>query len=144
MNAFDIQKHIVEILTQNSFNAVASEVKEGFAKPAVFVSVHPIQHERLMCGMEQVTDSVEIKFFPSVETAAECIKTSDKIIDIFYYSPFRVEGHTFTVESIETNIEDYILTVNFELTYEQPMPDTNEYANIENMDMNMNIKTEVE
>ena len=37
----DIQKRLAEILTGNGFNVVASEVDEGFDKPAVFVTVYP-------------------------------------------------------------------------------------------------------
>ena len=142
MNEFTIQKRIAEILTANGFMVVASEVQEGYKKPAIFVSVHPSEHEKLMCGMEQVTDTVEIKYIPAVETAAECIRISDKLIDIFYYSPFRVENNIFTVERIETDIEDYVLYVSFELTYEQPYAIAENYEETENVDMNLRMEAE--
>ena len=60
----DIQTRISEILTDAGFNVVASEVEEGFNKPAVFVSVFPADAKLLSCGgaSEEVTDSIEIKY----------------------------------------------------------------------------------
>lgn len=144
MNSWDIQKEIAEILTQNGFNVVASEVNEGFKKPAVFVNVYPVQHERLMCDMEKVVNSIEIKYIPAVETVAECVKTSEKLAEIFYYSPFTVCGCTFTVESIESETEDYTLYVSFEIAYEQPMPYFSEYDDVDDIKMDLKAKTEVE
>lgn len=37
----DIQTRTAEILMNAGFNVVASEVDEGFLKPAVFVSAYP-------------------------------------------------------------------------------------------------------
>ena len=37
----DIQTRTAEILANAGFNVVASEVDEGFLKPAVFVSAYP-------------------------------------------------------------------------------------------------------
>ena len=37
----DIQTRTAEILADAGFNVVASEVDEGFLKPAVFVSAYP-------------------------------------------------------------------------------------------------------
>lgn len=142
MSEIDIQVELVNKLKECGFFVIASEVDEGFPKPAVFVSVIPTIHERLMCDCEAVTDTVTITYYPAKETAAECVRVSDKIIDIFYYSPFRVNGHTFTVEKIETNIDEYILTVAFELYYEQQMPFTDEYKNTENISIGMDLEVE--
>ena len=43
----DIKTRIAEILTDNGFNVVASEIEEGFDKPAVFVSVFPASAKKL-------------------------------------------------------------------------------------------------
>ena len=66
----DIQTRISEILTDAGFNVVASEVEEGFNKPAVFVSVFPADAKLLSCGGagEEVTDSIEIKYISALET----------------------------------------------------------------------------
>ena len=40
----DIQTRTAEILANAGFNVVASEVDEGFFKPAVFVSAYRIRH----------------------------------------------------------------------------------------------------
>ena len=46
----DIQTRTAEILADAGFNVVASEVDEGFLKPAVFVSAYPSDVQPLCCG----------------------------------------------------------------------------------------------
>lgn len=135
MTQSEIRKRIAEILINNGFNVCASEVDEGFKKPAVFVNVTHSQHIRLMNGMEDVTEGFAIKYIPAVETAAECVKTADKLLEIFYYSPFCVDGHTFTVESVATEIDEYILSFTFELQYSQIMPYDEDYEEMEHLEM---------
>lgn len=139
MNEFTIHKHIAEVLNKNGFNVVSSETTEGYKKPAVFILVQPVSHERLMCDMEQITVSVELTYIPANETVVECTQISNRLVGLFYYSPFEVENTVFTVERIESNIDNYILTVNFELTYEQSMPGEDDDEEIENIEMEMNL-----
>ena len=76
----DIQTRIAEVLTEAGFNVVVSEVDEGFQKPAVFVSVYPASAELMTHGMavEQVTDSVELKYISAVETVKDCVEVTRK------------------------------------------------------------------
>lgn len=137
MTEASIRKEISGILCANGFNVVASEVREGFSKPAVFVSVYPSAHEKLMCGREQITNSVEIKYIPAVETEAECISVNEKLCNLFFYRPITIDGTIITVERIETEIDEYILSFMFELTYEQLMPCDTEYDAAEILDLRM-------
>ena len=46
----DIQTRTAEILANAGFNVLASEVDEGFLKPAVFVSAYPSDVQPQCCG----------------------------------------------------------------------------------------------
>jgi len=66
----DIQTRTAEILMNAGFNVVASEVDEGFLKPAVFVSAYPSDVQPQCCGgaLEELTVSVELKYISALET----------------------------------------------------------------------------
>lgn len=117
----DIQSRVGEILTENGFYVVASEVDEGFSKPAVFVTVYPSSTKLLSCGgaTEEVTDSVEIQYIPAVETVEDCIETADKIKKIFLYSPFDIQNRRITIQEMEFDIEKAVLYVCFEISFIQ-------------------------
>ena len=38
----DIQTAVSKLLTKNKYSVIASEVKEGFQKPACFIDVFPV------------------------------------------------------------------------------------------------------
>ena len=135
MNITDIKKQIANILTSGGFNVISREISEGFKKPAVFVSVHPSSHTRLMCGLEEITDSVEVKYIPNIESEEDCIKAEERLLKLLYYSPISVLGHTFTVEKTQTEIEDYIMYFSFDLTYEQTMPEDDDFETMEILEM---------
>lgn len=71
----DIQTRTAEILANAGFNVVASEVDEGFFKPAVFVSAYPSDVQPQCCGgaLEELTVSVELKYISALETVEDCI-----------------------------------------------------------------------
>ena len=70
----DIQTRTAEILANAGFNVVASEVDEGFFKPAVFVSAYPSDVQPQCCGgaLEELTVSVELKYISALETVEDC------------------------------------------------------------------------
>lgn len=119
----DIQSRLAEILSDAGFNVVASEVDEGFSKPAVFVTVYPANAKLLSCGgaTEEVTDTVEIQYVSSAETVEDCIETADRIKRIFLYSPFKIQNRRITIQEIEFEIEKKTLYVYFEITFIQPV-----------------------
>lgn len=123
----DIKTRISEILTDNGFNVVASEVDEGFNKPAVFVSVFPANAKLLSCGgaTEEVTDSVEIKYISAVETVEDCVDTAGKIKQLFLYKPFDIADRHLTIQEIEFEIEKQTLYAYFDISFIQ-LIDTND------------------
>ena len=132
INEKEIQTRVAELLMENGFNVVASEKEEGFQKPAVFVNVYPATVTLEGAAMEHVTDTVEIKYIPSVETVEECADIAQKMRSIFMYKPFDIKDRHLTIQTIEFDIEKYILYVMFELDYYQETP--NVYDDYEEME----------
>ena len=126
----DIQTQICTILTQNGFSVIASEAQEGFTKPACFVNVYPSSVSLLNGYMEQMSDTVEIKYIPLVETVEHCAEIAQRMKNIFLYKPFDVKNRHLTIQEMEFDIENQILYTYFNLEYMQETPDTEEYEEI--------------
>lgn len=122
INEKEIQTRVAELLTENGFNVVASEKEEGFQKPTVFVNVYPATVTLEGAAMEHVTDTVEIKYIPSVETVEECADIAQKMRGIFMYKPFDIKDRHLTIQEIEFDIEKYILYTMFDIDYYQETP----------------------
>lgn len=133
INEKEIQTRIAEILKKNGFNVVASEVDEGFSKPAVFINVYPSSVTLLNIDMEQVTDTIEIKYIPRTETTEHCADIAQRLRNIFMYRPFDIKDRHLTIQSIEFDIEKYILYTYFNLEYMQETPNNEEYEQIQNL-----------
>lgn len=134
INEKEIQTRVAKLLTENGFNVVASEKEEGFQKPTVFVNVYPATVTLEGAAMEHVTDTVEIKYIPSVETVEECADIAQKMRGIFMYKPFDIKDRHLTIQSIEFDIEKYILYTMFDLDYYQETPSIyEEYDGMENL-----------
>ncbi len=133
----DIQTRIAEILDSGGFNVVASEVDEGFRKPAVFVSVFPASAELLTCGgaTEQVTDSVELKYISAVETVEDCIEASHELKKLFLYQPFDIQDRRLTVQRIEFEVEGTVLYSYFDLSFIQQIDSDEEYESMETLEL---------
>lgn len=117
----NIQARIAEILTDAGFNVVASEIDEGFQKPAVFIKVVPSEAKLLACGgaTEEITDSIEIKYISALETVADCIYAAHRIKELFLYKPFNIQDRHLTINELEFNIEKGTLYLYFDITFIQ-------------------------
>jgi hypothetical protein len=133
----DIQTRLAKILTDGGFNVVASEIDEGFAKPAVFVSVFPASARLLTSGgaLEEVTDSAEIKYISADETVEDCVDTANRIKKLFFHKPFDIMGRHITIEEIEFEVEKTALYVYFDLSFIQAADTDEEYEQMENLNM---------
>lgn len=125
----DIQSRLAEILSDSGFNVVASEVKEGFSKPAVFISVLPSSVTLQTCGgaTEEVTDSVEIKYISALETDEDCIGAARRFKELFLYQPFDIADRHITIQTIEFDIENSVLYVYFDIEFTQAVDRGIEY-----------------
>lgn len=130
----DIQKKVGILLTAAGFSVIASEIHEGFPKPAVFVSVYPSSITLAGTDMEDVSDSVEIKYIPGVETTEECAEAAQKIRRTLMYKTFNVCGRHLTIQSMEMDIEEHILYVYFSIDYTQEILHDEEYEPMEELE----------
>lgn len=115
----DIQTAVAKKLKDNGYTVFASEVKEGFQKPACFVDVLPVSVELQNAYTELITDSIEISFFPSVETREELVKNAERFKQIFLYSTLPVNDRFLSVNEITFDYEKPALVATFELEYLQ-------------------------
>ena len=117
----DIKTRVADILKGSGFNVVASEVQEGYSKPAVFVNVFPSSAELLTCGgaTEQIVDSVEIKYIPKTETIEECVIASEKFKDLFLYHTFDIADRHLTIQRREYDTEGSVRYALFDIEFIQ-------------------------
>lgn len=137
----DIQTRIAEILSENGFHVVASEAAEGFKKPAVFISVFPSRAALLPCGgaSEEITDSVQLTYISSLETAEDCVNAANKIKKIFLYHPFEIQDRRLTIQEIEFDIDKPSLFVYFDITFIQSVDRIEDYDEMEDLQFDCNI-----
>ncbi len=131
----DIKTRLAEILTAAGFNVVASEVGEGFSKPAVFVNVYPTTVKAEFTAMEHIVDSVEIKYIPAVETVEECADIASKMRQIFMHKTFDIDDRHLTIHEMELDVDKYILYVYFDLEYYQMVENTEEYEKMTELEI---------
>ena len=111
----DIQTAVSKLLTKNKYSVIASEVKEGFQKPACFIEVLPVSTELQNKFSELVTVSVEISYHPLLETKEELILNAEKLKNIFLYTPIKVRDRFLSVNEITFDSDKSVLIAYFEL-----------------------------
>lgn len=115
----DIQTAVAKLLKKNGYTVIASEVKEGFSKPACFIEVMPVNVSVQNQFSELITDSVEISYFPAIETKEELIETAENFKKIFLYTPIKVDDRYLSVNEISFDTDKSALLVYFELEFLQ-------------------------
>lgn len=125
----DIQTRTAEILANAGFNVVASEVDEGFLKPAVFVSAYPSDVQPLCCGgaLEELTVSVELKYISALETVEDCIGAYSRIKELFLYPTFDIMDRHLTIHEMNFEIEKGAMYVYFDINFIQAVDKTEKY-----------------
>lgn len=115
----DIQTAVSKLLKKNKYSVIAAEVKEGFSKPACFIEVLPVSITTENKFSELVTVSIEISYFPLCETKEELIENSEKLKNIFLYTPIKVKDRFLSVNEITFDSDKSVLTAYFELEFLQ-------------------------
>ena len=115
----DIQTAVSKLLTKNKYSVIASEVKEGFQKPACFIEVFPVSVAAENKFYELVTLGIEISYHPSMETKEELIINAEKLKNIFLYTPIKVKDRFLSVNEITFDSDKSVLTAYFELEFLQ-------------------------
>lgn len=132
-----IKKQLADMLTEAGFNVVAAEVEEGFKKPGIFLEVLPSHIERLCSGMEEVTDTVTVRYIPHKRTYEHALDVLRRIRKTVLYQTIDVGRRRLTAEEMDITAEDgYNLVVTFDLTYQQAAGfDTEEYDDMEELEL---------
>ena len=115
----DIQTAVSKLLTKNKYSVIASEVKEGFQKPACFVDVMPVSVVTENKFYELVTLGVEISYHPAMETKEELISNAENMKNIFLYTPIKVADRYLSVNEITFDSDKSVLITYFELEFLQ-------------------------
>lgn len=115
----DMQTAVSKLLTKNKYSVIASEVKEGFQKPACFIEVFPVSVAAENKFYELVTLGIEISYHPSMETKEELIVNAEKLKNIFLYTPIKVKDRFLSVNEITFDSDKSILTAYFEFEFLQ-------------------------
>lgn len=115
----DIQTSVAKLLTKNGYTVIATEVKEGFSKPACFVEVMPVNVSVENQFMELVTVSVEISYHPVIETREELVRQAAEFKSLFLYTPIKVKDRYLSVNEITFDTDKTVLLVYFELEFLQ-------------------------
>ena len=115
----DIQTAVSKLLKKNKYSVIAAEVKEGFSKPACFIEVLSVSITTENKFSELVTVSVEISYYPLCETKEELIENSEKLKNIFLYTPIKVKDRFLSINEITFDSDKSVLTAYFELEFLQ-------------------------
>lgn len=115
----DIQTAVSKLLTKNKYSVIASEVKEGFQKPACFIDVFPVSVATENKFYELVTLGIEISYHPSMETKEELVVNAEKLKNIFLYTPIKVKDRFLSVNEITFDSDKSALIAYFELEFLQ-------------------------
>ncbi len=115
----DIQSAVSKLLQKNGYSVIASEVKEGFTKPACFVDVMPVSVTPENKFYELVTMGVEISYHPAIETKEELIVNAEKMKNTFLYTPLKVKDRYLSVNEVTFDTDKSALITYFELEFIQ-------------------------
>lgn len=115
----DIQAAVSEVLQSGGFSVIASEVQEGFEKPACFIEVLPVSVTLENQFTELVTVGVEIAYHPEIETREELVTNTEKMKQVFLYTPIPVKDRFLSVNEITFDTDKSALITYFELEYLQ-------------------------
>lgn len=115
----DIQTAVSKLLTKNKYSVIASEVKEGFQKPACFIEVLPVSIATENKFYELFTLGIEISYHPLMETKEELILNAEKLKNIFLYTPIKVKDRFLSVNEITFDSDKSVLIAYLELEFLQ-------------------------
>jgi len=115
----DIQTAVADMLKKNGYTVTANEVTQGFTKPTFFVDVLPVSTALQGKAYEMVTVSVELTYFPEIETREELVRMAENIKKTFLYESIPVQDRFLSTDEIVFDNENSTLLAYFEITFMQ-------------------------
>ena len=121
----DIQRAVGGLLRKNGFSVVALEVQDGAKKPFCCVEVFPSESERTAHFIVEDTFSVNIAYYPKVETNEELLRAARIIKRSVLHTPLDIDGRCVETFDVKFDRAGTVLTAAADYTIEQlyEMPD---------------------
>lgn len=143
MTIKEIKTAVNNVLIKHGQRVVSNETDEGYDKPAFFVRVIPISHERISPVYEDVELEVELHYEPAIQTDEECMRMADNI-DIWFAEPFAVGDRMIKPpEDIQhTTDDDIVLFSSFSIVVTRIFNENGydgQETLLEEMELNLNI-----
>lgn len=143
MTIKEIKTAVNNVLIKHGQRVVSNETDEGYDKPAFFVRVIPISHERISPVYEDVELEVELHYEPAIQTDEECMRMADNI-DIWFAEPFAVGDRIVKPpEDIQhTTDDDIVLFSSFSIVVTRIFNENGydgQETLLEEMELNLNI-----
>ena len=133
MTIKEIKTAVNNVLIKHGQRVVSNETDEGYDKPAFFVRVIPISHERISPVYEDVELEVELHYEPAIQTDEECMRMADNIDTWFAEPPEDIQ---------HTTDDDIVLFSSFSIVVTRVFNE-NSYDGqetlLEEMELNLNI-----
>lgn len=119
MKIREIKTAINNVLIAHDQHVISNETDEGYDKPAFFVRVVPISHERISPVYEEIELEVELHYEPLIQTDEECMRMADNI-DSWFAEPFKLGDGDRIIKPPEqiqhTTDDDIVLYSSFVIT----------------------------
>lgn len=143
MTIKEIKTAVNNVLIKHGQRVVSNETDEGYDKPAFFVRVIPVSHERISPVYEDVELEVELHYEPAIQTDEECMRMADNI-DTWFAEPFAVGDRMIKPpEDIQhTTDDDIVLFSSFSIVVTRIFNENGydgQETLLEEMELNLNI-----
>ena len=115
----EIKTEIVSVLENEGYSVIATEIKEGFQKPAVFVDVFKTGSEVQSKYMKFISVGVEMLYVPAVETHEHLIEVADAMELLLANRELEVGDRVLHIDDVACENEGNNLAISFEIEFYQ-------------------------
>jgi len=127
-----IKQAIGEVLEQNGYKVFASEVNEGFSKPACFVELSDFASQVMNNYMATITATFDVLYVPQEQTHEHIIVVADELQRLFCNLSLEVGDRNFNIDSINGDIEEGNIRLSLEFSFaDEPIEPQGKYKEYE-------------
>ena len=112
-----IKKAIGDVLERNGYKVFASEVNEGFSKPACFVELSNFGSEAQNNFIAHISATFDVLYVPSEKTHEHLIIKADQLQGLFCNLSLAVGDRNFNISNTNGEIEDGNIRLSLEFSY---------------------------
>lgn len=132
----DIQKAVSGLLKKGGFIVIARESIEGGVRPACSIDVFPSSASRIAHYIEEDTFSVEIVYYPKLETQEHLTDTASELKSLFLYNLLEIEDRKVQTYNVSFSKDGVCLVVECDYTIEQAIENVDEeYEDMSELNM---------